>query len=97
MGSTAPIMDSIISNATKIVQPPHPFYPLEANIVGYLANQYSTLPLLAIFAVGCAGILGTTHLLVGRMNPRLPSGEKAAVLWFILCKLGGVHVRRARG
>ena len=80
-------MNEIIANATKVVQNPHPFYPLEANIVGYLANQYSTLTLLGIFAAGCVGILGTAHLLVGKLNPRLPKGEKAAILWFILCEL----------
>ena len=79
-------MDRAVANTTKMVQNPHPFYPLEANIVGYLANQYSTLTLLGIFAAGCVGILGTTHLLVGRFNPRLSNGEKAAILWFILCE-----------
>ena len=78
-------MDEFVANATKTVQNPHPFYPLEANIVGYLANQYSTLTLLGIFAAGCLSILGTAHLLVGRLNPRLPKGDKAVLLWFILC------------
>ncbi len=90
-------MDSVISNATKLVQPPHPFYPLEANIVGYLANQYSTITLLGIFAAGCTAILGMTHLLVGKTNPRLPSGEKAVILWFILCELGWPWLRRMNG
>ena len=81
-----PAMDTF-TNATKMVQPPHPFYPLEANIVGYLANQYSTITLLSIFAAGCVVILGATHVLAGRLNPRLPSGEKWAILWFILCEL----------
>ena len=31
-------MATVALNATHL---PHPFYPIEANIVGYLANQWS--------------------------------------------------------
>lgn len=78
-------MDTLrIMNSTKI---PHPFYPIEAEIVGYLANEWSVPTLLGVFAAGWAVILGITLLLVKRHNPSLPSGEKAAILWFVLCKL----------
>lgn len=73
-------------NATQIPQPPHPFYPLEANIVGYLVNEASVPKLLGGFAAGCIVILGVTLALVRGHNPKLPSGEKAAILWFVLCK-----------
>lgn len=77
-------MDTLSSiNATKI---PHPFYPIEAEIVGYLANEWSVPTLLGVFAAGWAIILGITSLLVKRHNPSLPSREKAAILWFVLCK-----------
>ena len=75
-------------NLTKI---PHPFYPLEAEIVGYLANEWSVPTLLGVFAAGWAFILGITLALVKRHNPSLPSGEKAAILWFVLCKLDRPH------
>ena len=67
--------------------PPHPFYPIEANIVGYLANEWSVVTLLGIFAAGWVVILGTTLVLVRRHNPSLPSTEKASILWFVLSKL----------
>ena len=73
-----------LPNKPGFPQPPHPFYPLEANIVGYLANQWSVPTLLGIFAGGWVVILGTTLLLVRSHNPRLPSIEKAAILWFVL-------------
>lgn len=77
-------METLTSmNLTKI---PHPFYPLEAEIVGYLANEWSVPTLLGVFAAGWAVILGITSVLVKRHNPSLPSGEKAAILWFVLCK-----------
>ncbi|KAK3168701.1 hypothetical protein OEA41_005149 [Lepraria neglecta] len=65
-------------------QLPHPFYPLEANIVGYLANKWSVSTLLGIFIGGWVVILGTTLALVRRHNPTLPSKEKATILWFVL-------------
>lgn len=77
-------METLTSmNLTKIA---HPFYPVEAEIVGYLANEWSVPTLLAVFAAGWAIILGITSVLVKRHNPTLPSGEKAAILWFVLCK-----------
>ncbi|MCJ1361924.1 hypothetical protein MMC16_001025 [Acarospora aff. strigata] len=74
-------------NVTKI---PHPFYPVETEIVGYLANEWSVPTLLAVFAAGWAVILGITSALVKRHNPSLPSGEKAAILWFVLS--GTIHL-----
>lgn len=79
-------MADFIVNSTRMAQPPHPFYPLEANIVGYLANEISVLQLLGLFAAGCAVILGFTLVLVRAHNPRLPSSEKATILWFVLCE-----------
>ena len=64
----------------------HPFYPIEAEIVGYLANEWSVLTLLGLFAAGWVVILGATWSGVNRHNPTLPSSEKAAILWFVLCK-----------
>ena len=79
-------MADFLVNATKIPQPPHPFYPLEANVIGYLANQWSVLTLLGTFFAGCAVILGTTLALVKGHNPTLSGREQATVLWFILCE-----------
>lgn len=79
-------MADFIVNSTRMAQPPHPFYPLEANIVGYLANEFSVLQLLGLFAAGCTVILSLTLVLVRAHNPRLPSSEKATILWFVLCK-----------
>lgn len=79
-------MADLFINTTNIPQPPHPFYPLEANIIGYLANQWSALTLLGIFFAGCSVILGGTLALVKGHNPKLAGREQAIVLWFVLCK-----------
>lgn len=66
--------------------PPHPFYPVEAKIVGYLANEASVLQLLGIFGAGCIVVLGTTLALVRSHNPNLSASDKAAVLWNVLSR-----------
>lgn len=79
-------MDSLGINASKIVHPPNPFYPLNTEVVGYLANEWPVPTLLGIFAAGWVVILGATNLMVKRHNPTLAGTEKAAILWFVLCK-----------
>lgn len=59
-------------------------FPIEAVIVGYLANTASVPALLGIFAAGCAIIVGLTHLLVKYHNPSLSSADKWAISWFVL-------------
>ena len=81
-------MADAFSNITKLAQdaPLHPFYPLEANIVGYLANEWSVPKLLGVFFAGCAVELAITLLIVNRFNPTLKKGDKAALLWFVVCE-----------
>ena len=85
-------MATVALNATS---QPHPFYPIEANIVGYLANQWSVATLLGLFASGWVVILGTTLALVQRRNPTLPRMEKATILWFVLSKWDHWHLPTA--
>ena len=78
------------SRATTLPYPstmehsPHPFYPIEAEIVGYLANKWPVLTLLTIFGGGCALILGSTWAFVGHAHPNLSRADKFVILWFIL-------------
>lgn len=76
----------IPANASKISHPPHPYYPVEVEIVGYLANEWSVLALLTAFSAGCAVIFGSTYLIVKRVHPRLPTSELLTVMWFVLSK-----------
>jgi cholestenol delta-isomerase len=69
---------------------PHPFYPVEAKIVGYLANEASVSQLLGTFAAGCIVVLGTTLALIKGHNPTLSTTEKAAILWNVLS--GTIHL-----
>ncbi|KAH7406723.1 Emopamil binding protein-domain-containing protein [Phaeosphaeria sp. MPI-PUGE-AT-0046c] len=67
----------------------HPYYPIEAQIVGYLANQWNTFELVSMFAAGCAVIFGITFVLVKKVRPTLSNGDLAAIMWFVLC--GCIH------
>lgn len=72
---------------------PHPFYPIDANIVGYLANEWSVPALLGVFFAGCAVEIGITLALVNKFRPVLRSGDKAALMWFVVCKAMGSKTR----
>jgi hypothetical protein len=62
----------------------HPYYPAEAQIVGYLANEWSVPTLLALFAILWALILGISLWVVSQIRPNLRKADKIAILWFIL-------------
>ena len=79
-------MASKILNST-LPDLPHPFYPLEANIVGYIVNDVSVPVLLGSFAVGCAAILATTNTVAKTFNPKLTFGQIVTISWFVLSEL----------
>lgn len=64
---------------------PHPYYPLGAEIVGYSPNQDSVLKLLFSFGGGLTALLALTLAVTIYARPALRTGEKAAILWFVLC------------
>ena len=74
---------AVVNSAERV---PHPFYPIEAEVVGYLANSYPVLWLLTLFLGGCAAILGATWGLTSYFSPKLGRTDKSTVLWFVLCK-----------
>lgn len=86
------MFEEYFANVSKLPDGPnpHPFYPLGANIPGYIANEWSVPALLGIFFAGCAVELGITLALVNRFKPTLRNGDKAALLWFVVCKRHGL-------
>ena len=70
--------------STVLSDPPHPFYPLEVELVGYLANDKNTLQLLGIFAAGCVVLCSGTWAGMTRYAPTLTVKDKLATLWFVL-------------
>jgi cholestenol delta-isomerase len=74
----------------EFIQPLHPYYPLEAEIVGYLANEWNTVQLCSMFASGCAVIFVLTYTITTRVRPNVSVGDLATVMWFVLC--GCIHL-----
>lgn len=67
----------------------HPYYPLEVEIVGYLANKWGTVELLTIFTAGLVAIFSATYAMVKRLRPNASTGDLSAIMWFVLC--GCIH------
>lgn len=86
---TSPLQ-ALMNNTMSYDSVKHPYYPLDANIVGYVANESTVLSLLGSFIAGCTAIFGLTHLAVKRINPTLPTTELITVMWFVLC--GCIHL-----
>ncbi|PSN74961.1 EBDP4, emopamil-binding protein [Corynespora cassiicola Philippines] len=78
-------------NVTNTPVPPvHPYYPIDVEIVGYLANEWNTLELCSMFAAGCAVIFSITYLMVKKLRPDVSASDLITVLWFVLC--GCIHL-----
>lgn len=68
----------------------HPFYPLEIEIVNFVANDKSVPYLLSLFLGGWAVILVLTWLSAAKFAPHLRALDKMVILWFILT--GTIHL-----
>ncbi|CAO2652667.1 Nn.00g009500.m01.CDS01 [Neocucurbitaria sp. VM-36] len=67
----------------------HPYYPMEVEIVGYLANKWGTLELLSMFSAGLAVIFSFTYAMVKRLRPSASTGDLTTIMWFVMC--GCIH------
>jgi len=77
-------MDVVKNVSEAIAHASHPFYPLEVEIAGYLANEYSVPALLAFFAAWMGVTLGVTRLIVKRIQPEIAPTELLTLMWFML-------------
>ncbi|KAF2461971.1 EBDP4, emopamil-binding protein [Lineolata rhizophorae] len=78
---------TINSTVMDVVQ--HPYWPVGAEINGYLANTMGVPQLLATFAGGCAVIIAVTSAIVKGVRPGMPLSELSTTLWFAIC--GCIH------
>lgn len=84
---TRQVAYTLLGNAHKPTYAPHPYYPLEAQIVGYLPNEHSVLYLLSVASIACAVLLVSTYAAAKWQNPVLQTHNIAIVMWFVLCKI----------
>jgi len=85
----------IAANASKISNPLHPYYPLEVEITGYLANEWPVLTLLSLFFGGCAVLFYATYLVVKKIQPGLRTSELFTIMWFVLSKFAACILSRS--
>ncbi|GBF62828.1 3-beta-hydroxysteroid-Delta(8),Delta(7)-isomerase [Trichophyton mentagrophytes] len=71
------------------MEPAHPYYPLDAKVVGYLANDWDVPTLVCAFLGGWGALLLLTLAVVSVARPSLKMGDKVAILWFVLS--GSIH------
>jgi cholestenol Delta-isomerase len=79
-------MDTI--NATAL-EAPHPYFPVDATLPGFIANTISGPMLVVYFAAGSGAILSTAFAILSRANPNLSRKDVSIALWFTLC--GFIH------
>jgi hypothetical protein len=70
----------------------HPYYPVDIEISGYVANEWPFWTLLVVLCSACAFVLALARGVTRYLRPDLPSSEVLTVLWFILCE----HQRLSR-
>ncbi|KAI1982072.1 hypothetical protein LOZ51_006654 [Ophidiomyces ophidiicola] len=68
----------------------HPYYPIELQLAGYLANEWSVPVLIGGFCIAWGLILLVALKVVSVVRPTLPKVEKIAVSWFVLS--GAIHL-----
>jgi cholestenol Delta-isomerase len=80
-----------LGNVTSLVSKAiHPYYPLDAEIVGYAANEWSVPALLGVFFGVCAALFSATFFVAKKINPALRKDELITIMWFVLS--GSIHV-----
>nr|POE73049.1 3-beta-hydroxysteroid-delta(8),delta(7)-isomerase [Quercus suber] len=84
-------MESLASNLTKLTaEALHPYYPHDAIIADYAANEWSVPALLGVFFSTCAALFGITFVVARRSQPSLSRGELLTIMWFVLS--GCIHI-----
>ncbi|KAF2770905.1 Emopamil-binding protein [Teratosphaeria nubilosa] len=84
---------NVAGNVTKIAAAQaiaHPYYPLNAEIPSYAANEWSVPALLSVFFGACTLLFTSTYFLAKRTNPHLKTGELLTIMWFVLS--GAIHI-----
>ena len=84
------ILDAAKSGSA-LAHPPHPFYPVEVELIGYLANDKSTLSLLLIFLAGLIVICVASWVVLSKYYPQVRTIDKWALLWCMCSKRALCH------
>ncbi|KAJ5095242.1 EBDP4 emopamil-binding protein [Penicillium argentinense] len=69
---------------------PHPYYPLNLKVVGYVPNEWTSLTLVSIFASACAITFLAVYTLTMKVHPKVSRSDLWTIMWFVLS--GSIHL-----
>ena len=81
------LQDNVSKVATEAL---HPYFPIDAQISGYAANELSVPALLGVFFGACTILFTATYFVSKSVNPKLKNGELLTIMWFVLS--GAIHI-----
>nr|OQO26760.1 hypothetical protein B0A51_05644 [Rachicladosporium sp. CCFEE 5018] len=76
--------------ANSVLYPPHPYYPLDALVNGYVENKDGVPYLLTLFFGACAILFTATYFVGQSVTPKLNRVELFSTMWFVLS--GAIHL-----
>lgn len=65
---------------------PHPYYPLDSDLVGYVANTWTVGGVFAVFTTGVVTVMTIARVITKRVNPTLRPRDRWLAAWFMVCK-----------
>ncbi|KAK1842516.1 ebp domain-containing protein [Colletotrichum chrysophilum] len=77
--------DPAVDFSANVAAPAHPYYPVDAQILHYTANQTSIPVLLIAFGAVLALAVGAAVLGARKAHPALSKADLFTVAWFALC------------
>ncbi|GKT53904.1 emopamil binding protein [Colletotrichum tofieldiae] len=75
--------------------PWHPYYPMNAELPHYTANETPLPKLLVTFAATIASVVVVTVMVARRIHPNMITSDQLIVAWFALCYFIWNHRRLA--
>lgn len=87
----AEVIVNLRENITKLAsEAMHPYFPIDAEIIGYAANEWSVPALLGVFFGTCICLFTATYFIAKSVNPHLCKSELTTIMWFVLS--GSIHL-----
>jgi len=76
---------------TSVPEPGHPYFPMDAVILGYLPNTTGVFELIATFGAIVSAVIGLAVWQTTRTRKPVRPIDQFAVGWFALCKSSQVR------
>ena len=71
---------------TAAVPVPHPYYPLDSELLRYVANDWNAGGVFVVFFAAVSMVVATARMIAKAVKPSLKGRDLTLVVWFMLCK-----------